>query len=60
MVLMMACELTFSTPAERGTFSNFQTAGCGAGVAAGRWARRHAAPAVVGFGLFKIAKKKWR
>ena len=48
MVLIMACELTFSTPTERGTFPNCQTAGCGAGVATGRWARRHAAPAVVG------------
>ena len=52
MVLMMACELTFSTPTERGTFPNCQTAGCGAGVATGRWARRHAAPAVVGRFIF--------
>ena len=52
MVLMMACELTFSTPTERGTFPNCQTAGCGAGVAAGCWARRHAAPAAVGRFIF--------
>ena len=52
MVLMMACELTFSTPAESGTFPNCQTTGCGAGVATGRWARRHAAPAVVGRFIF--------
>jgi hypothetical protein len=31
MVLMMACELTFSTPTERGTFPNCQTADVGLG-----------------------------
>ena len=34
MVLMMACELTISTPTERGTFPNCRTVG--AGVATGR------------------------
>ena len=50
MVLMMACELTFD-PNRKENFPKLPRCR-GAGVATGRWARRHAAPAVVGRFIF--------
>ena len=52
VLLLMACELAFSTPAEGGTF---QLLRLWAGVDTGRWARRHAAPAVFGRFTFFFA-----
>ena len=42
----------FFDPNRKGHVPKLPNCGCGAGVATGRWARRHAAPAVVGRFIF--------